>query len=141
MHSVRPNFTAACTTSQFAKSRSCCVVLPQHFSWPKVHWDVADRALISVKFAYVLSLAFGSHRQRYPHLLLSACRRYRSTASTRRRQLSIDISCPQGAQQQTSRTPLLLSVDGTDGRTPDPIGLHIYRYPAPHTMRAASVNS
>ena len=25
-------------------------------------WDVADRALISVKFAYVLSLAFGSHR-------------------------------------------------------------------------------
>jgi len=44
-----------------------------------------------------------------------ACRRYRSIAGTRRRrsQPSIDISCTQGAQQQTSRT-LLLSVDGTD---------------------------
>ena len=37
--------------------------------------------------------------------------------------LSIDMSCPHGAQQQTRRTPLLLSIDGTDrrteGRTPD----------------------
>jgi len=40
-------------------------------------------------------------------------------AGTRRRcpQLSIDISCPQGAQQQTRRPPLLLSIDGTDRRT------------------------
>jgi len=35
----------------------------------------------------------------------------------RQLQLSIDISCPQGAQQQTHRTPLLLSIDGTDRRT------------------------
>jgi len=32
-------------------------------------------------------------------------------------QQSIDASCPQGAQQQTSRPPLLLSIDGTDRRT------------------------
>jgi len=54
-------------------------------------------------------------------LLLSAgaCRRYRSTAGTRsqRPQLSIDASCQQGAQQQTRRTPLLLSIDGKDTRT------------------------
>jgi len=37
--------------------------------------------------------------------------------SARRPPLSIDISCPRGAQQQTRRTPLLLSIDGTDGRT------------------------
>jgi len=54
-------------------------------------------------------------------LLLSAgaCRRYRSIAGTRsqRPQLSIDASCQQGAQQQTRRTPLLLSIDGKDTRT------------------------
>jgi len=37
-------------------------------------------------------------------------------AAERRRLLSIDISCPRGAQQQTRRTPLLLSNDGTDRR-------------------------
>jgi len=50
-----------------------------------------------------------------PALLLSV-----HAAGTRRRrpQLSIDISCPQGAQQQTRRPPLLLSIDRrTDGRT------------------------
>jgi len=43
----------------------------------------------------------------------------RSIAGRRRQrpQLSIDIFCPQGAQQQTSRTPLLLSIDGTDRQT------------------------
>jgi len=39
-------------------------------------------------------------------------------AECRRPQLSIDISGPQGAQQQTRRPPLLLWIDGTDGRTP-----------------------
>jgi len=38
-------------------------------------------------------------------------------------QQSIDISCPRGAQQQTRRTLLQRSIDGTDrqtdGRTPD----------------------
>jgi len=38
-------------------------------------------------------------------------------AAERRRLLSIDISCPQGAQQQTRRTPLLLSIGGTSRRT------------------------
>jgi len=38
-------------------------------------------------------------------------------AAEHRRLLVIDISCPRGAQQQTRRTPLLLSIDGTDGRT------------------------
>jgi len=37
--------------------------------------------------------------------------------AARRPPLSIDISCPRGAQQQTSRPPLVLSIDGTDGRT------------------------
>jgi len=32
-------------------------------------------------------------------------------------QLSIDISCPHSAQQQTRRTSLLLSIDGRDRRT------------------------
>jgi len=35
-------------------------------------------------------------------------------AAERRRLLSVDISCPLGAQQQTRRTPL--SIDGTDRR-------------------------
>jgi len=49
------------------------------------------------------------------HLLLSAgaC----STTPAARPQLSIDISCPHGAQQQTSRQPLPLSANGTDRRT------------------------
>jgi len=33
----------------------------------------------------------------------------------RRRLLSIDISCSRGAQQQTRRTPLLLSINETEG--------------------------
>jgi len=32
-------------------------------------------------------------------------------------QLLINISCPQGAQQQTRHKLLSLSIDGTDGRT------------------------
>ena len=38
------------------------------------------------------------------------------TASATQR-LSIDIPCPQGAQQQTRRPPLLLTIDGVDGRS------------------------
>jgi len=38
-------------------------------------------------------------------------------AVQRRRLLSSDISCLRGAQQQTRRTPLLLSIEGTDRRT------------------------
>jgi len=34
-----------------------------------------------------------------------------------RMRLSVDISCTQGAQQQTRRPPLLLSIDGTDRQT------------------------
>ena len=37
--------------------------------------------------------------------------------AARRPQLSVDIFCPRGAQQQTSRPPLLLSIDVTDRRT------------------------
>jgi len=48
-------------------------------------------------------------------------------AAERRRLLSIDMSYPQGAQQQTRRTPLLLSIDRTDGRTLD-------RFIDPHTV-------
>jgi len=56
----------------------------------------------------------------------------------RRPPLSIDISCPHGAQQQTCRTPLLRS-DGTDGRTdrqtPDRCTDR-----APHTVLAMPTN-
>jgi len=41
--------------------------------------------------------------------------------ASRRPQLSIDMSYPQGAQQQTRRPPLLLSIDGTDRRTDRPL--------------------
>jgi len=47
--------------------------------------------------------------------LLSAC----AGGGTWRRQLSIDIFCPHGAQQQTRHTPLLPSIDTTDRRTPE----------------------
>jgi len=51
----------------------------------------------------------------------------------RRPSLSIDISCLHGVQQQTRRTPLLLSNDGTqtDGWTPDR-----FIDSASHTMRS-----
>jgi len=55
-------------------------------------------------------------------------------AERRRRQPSIDISCPQGAQQQTRRTPLLLSIDGTAGRT-DGLTLDRFIDPAVHNMQ------
>jgi len=48
------------------------------------------------------------------------CSTCRSIAGTPRPQLSIDICCPcqrASAQHQTSRTPLLLTTDETDGRT------------------------
>jgi len=41
-------------------------------------------------------------------------------AAERRHLLSIDISCPQNAQQQTSLTPLLLLIDKKDRRTDAP---------------------
>jgi len=56
-----------------------------------------------------------------------------STALAARLQLSIDISCPQAAHQQTRWPLLLLSTDGTDRRTPD----H-YRDTAPHTVQVVS---
>jgi len=53
-------------------------------------------------------------------LLLSAVLRPRAAVplllGAQRPPLSIDISCPHGAQQQTRRTPLLWSNDGTDGQ-------------------------
>ena len=58
----------------------------------------------------------------------------------RRPPLSIDISHTRDARQQIRRTPLLLSIDGTDkqtdGRTPDR-----YIYPAPHATRTLSLRT
>ena len=54
----------------------------------------------------------------------SAAASYRSISAARAR-----------AQQLIRRTALLLSIDGTDGRTPDR-----YIDPAPHTTRAASTS-
>ena len=58
----------------------------------------------------VLSLLRQLSTRRYRHLLLSA-------GSSCRMAPAAEISCPQGAQQQTHRLPLLLLIDGTDGRT------------------------
>ena len=55
--------------------------------------------------------------------------------------LSINISCPRGAQQQTHHTPLLRSNDGTDAwtdRQTDGGTLDRFIDPATHIMRAAS---
>ena len=69
-------------------------------------------------------------------LLLStgACSWY----TTLRRQLSIDISCPQDAQQQTRRPPLLLPIDGTDRRSDRQTDARPFHRPCSHTMRAVS---
>jgi len=57
-------------------------------------------------------------KRHWPYLLLSAVLRPCAAAplllGARRPPLSIDISCPHGAQQQTRRLPLLLLNDGTD---------------------------
>ena len=47
----------------------------------------------------------------------TALRAPAGTAPAARPQLSIDVSCPQGAQQQTRRPLLMLSIDGTDRQT------------------------
>jgi len=53
-------------------------------------------------------LAFAADRRdAVAQLLLGAC-------SRRSVQQSIDISCPRGTQQQTHRTLLQRSIDGTD---------------------------
>jgi len=75
--------------------------------------DVADETFIKTKKS-VLSLLRRLSTRRCPHLLLNAGACH--TALAARPQLSIDISCPQGAQQQTCLPPLL-SIDETDGRT------------------------
>jgi len=54
--------------------------------------------------------------------------------STWRPPLSIDISSPRGAQQQTRRTSRGM-MGQTDGRT-----LDRFIDPAPHTMRAVSIH-
>jgi len=56
---------------------------------------------------FALSLVAWLKTRRWPHLLLSAgaCI-YRSISAASAR-----------AEQKTNRTPLLLSIDGTDGRT------------------------
>jgi len=58
----------------------------------------------------------------------------------RRPPLSIDISCPHGAQQQTRRTPRLRSNDGTDRQTEYGRTLDRFIDPAPRTVRAVSTN-
>jgi len=55
----------------------------------------------------VTLLAFTAERRAATTLLLGA----------RPPPLSVDISCPHGAQQQTCRTPRLRSNDGKDRRT------------------------
>jgi len=52
-------------------------------------------------------------------LLLSA-----GACAARRPQISIDISCLHGTQQQTRLLPLL-SIGGTDGRTPNRTGVYV----------------
>ena len=53
-------------------------------------------------------------------------------------QQSVDISWPLGTQQQTRRSGVWLPNDGTDERTRRTLDSFIE--PAPHTMRAMSIN-
>jgi len=97
-----------------------------------LHKTLQDNYLLSVQprsSAVNMTLpAFAGKRRAAAPLLLGA----------RRPPLSIDISCQHGAQQQTRRTPMLMSIDGrrtgrqTDGQTD---GRTIDRSidPAPHT--------
>jgi len=62
----------------------------------------------------VYSLRRRLSTRRYPHLLLSAGACSTAPAAVDRYLL------PYGAQQQTRRPPLLLSIDGTDKRTDGP---------------------
>ena len=65
-----------------------------------------------------------------------------NVAAARRPQLSVNMSCPHDAQQQTRRTPLLLSTDETNRRTDrqtDGRSPNRYIDPVPHTMRSASM--
>jgi len=74
-----------------------------------------------------LQLSAGAAADVDRQLLVRGARSYRPIFAARAR-----------AQQQTSRTPLLLSIDETDGRT-DKRTPDRYIDPAPHTMcRAAS---
>jgi len=59
-------------------------------------------------------------------------------AAERRRLLSINIFIPPGSQQQTRRTPLLLTIDGTGGWT-DGRTLDHFVDPALHIMSALSI--
>jgi len=56
--------------------------------------------------------AFAAERRAAAPLLLSAGAAARRPQHTSM-QLCIDLFCPHGAEQQTSRTQLLLSIDGT----------------------------
>jgi len=91
-------------------------------------------AFVRIRYRYrsVLSLLVGSQHDS----IRVYC--WMPAPAAQRPQLSIDISSPQGAQQQTRRPPLLLSIEGTerrtDGRTPDRYIDHTM-----HTMRAASI--
>jgi len=49
-----------------------------------------------------------------PAFVAECCSAAPLLPGARRPQLSLDISCPHGAQQQTRLTPLLRSNDGTD---------------------------
>ena len=84
------------------------------------------------------------HRRRRPRRCLVSLGAVVAMSSSRpaarhrveRPQLSIDISCPLGTQQQTCRPPLLLSIDGTDRRT-DARSFHRLR----SAYRTANVNN
>jgi len=58
------------------------------------------------------------------------------------RLLSINISWPRGAQQQTHSTPLLLSIDVTDGRTDRQTGAQPFHKPsfAYYALQAVTMN-
>jgi len=81
--------------------------------------------------------AFAAERRAAAPLLQSA-----PAAGTRHRrpQLSIDISCPNGAQQQTRQPPLLLSIHGTDRRTDRQMDARPLHNLIPQTMRTVSIN-
>ena len=77
--------------------------------------------VLSVSHRCITLPGFAAERRAAAPLLLSA------PAAGTQRQLSVDISCPQGAQQQTRRC-CCQTMGQTDGQTPDR-----YIDPVPHT--------
>ena len=111
--SERPKAAVDWSSRRRRRRRCCCC-----WYWC---WASCDAAQLLQRHSWSLYSNDKQHRARW--LLFSLAPRLSTwhcphlLQSDGGRLLSIDISCPRGAQQQTRRTQLLLSIDGTDKQT------------------------